>query len=295
MPNTNIALNKPADASYSVFPYTPAKAVDGVSTPLSRWVGSSPLPASPTWLRVDLGAFYWINRWVVKQMGSVGWAANYNLSTYKLQVSVDNANWSDLDTVTNNTANQTDRNTTPTKARWARIYVTGGLKCNSNFASIVDWELYAANPTSAQLTGLTLSAGTLAPPFAGTTYAYTAGVGYDQSSITVTATVQDSHATIKVNGVPATSGQPSAPVNLNVGGNTVTVQVTPVIGDPQNYTITVTRASSPYLTGLVIKIPPYTLVTLTPPFNRNTFNYTSTLSATSVSVTATTEDQWRHH
>ena len=75
----------------------------------------------------------------------------------------------------------------------------------------------AINPTSAQLAGFALSAGTLAPPFDANIYAYTASVGYNQSSITVTATTEDSRAAIAVNGVPATSGQPSAPVNLNVG------------------------------------------------------------------------------
>ncbi|HEX3047118.1 MAG TPA: discoidin domain-containing protein, partial [Bacillota bacterium] len=137
----NIALNKPATASNSVFPYQPAKAVDGVPSALNRWVGSSPLPPSgtpaPVWLSVDLGAFYWINRWVVRQMGAAGWSPNYNLTDYKLQGSLDNANWYDIDTVTNNSANQTDRATAPSKARWARIYVTKGLRCNTNFASIV--------------------------------------------------------------------------------------------------------------------------------------------------------------
>jgi hypothetical protein len=277
----NIALNKFADASSSVFPYQPAKAVDGIVTPLNRWVGSSPLPPSgqpsPVWLRVDLGAFYWINRWVLKQMGAVGWSPNYNLTDYKLQGSLDNANWFDIDTVTNNSANQTDRPTAPTKVRWARIYVTKGLRCNTNFASIEDLELYPADPTSAKLTGLALSAGTLAPPFASTTYAYTANVGYDNATITVTATAEDSRATIKVNGVPATSGQPSAPVSLNVGSNTVTVQVTPFIGDPQNYTITVTRASSPYLTNI-------TGLTLDPAFNRDVYSYTANVNNGTVSV-----------
>lgn len=254
----NIALNKPADASNSVYPCSPAKAVDGIVTPLSRWLGSAPVPPSsgqpsPVWLRVDLGAFYWINRWVVKQMGLVGWSPNYNLTDYKLQGSLDNSNWFDIDTVTNNSANQTDRMTNPTKVRWARIYVSKGLRCNTNFASIIDLELYNADSTSAKLTGLTISAGTLTPPFASTTYAYTANVGYDNNTITITPIAEDSRAAIKVNGVPVNSGQPSAPVSLTEGSNTVTVQVTPFIGDPQNYTITVTRASSPYLTQIDTK------------------------------------------
>lgn len=286
----NIALNKSADASNYVYPYVPSKAVDGGSTPLGRWLGSSPIPVSgtpsPVWLRVDLGAFSWINRWVVKQMGSVGWNANYNLTDYKLQGSIDNANWFDIDSVTNNSANQTDRAFTPTKVRWARIYVTKGLRCNTNFASIVDLELYPADPTSAKLTSLVLSAGTLAPPFASATYAYTANVGYDNSTITLTPTAEDSRATIKVNGTPVTSGQASE-VSLQVGENTVIVQVTPFIGDPQNYTITVTRASSPYLTNVI-----GTFENLNPSFNRNVFIYNASVSngTTSIKITPTAED-----
>lgn len=292
----NIALNKSADASNYVYPYVPSKAVDGGSTPLGRWLGSSPIPVSgtpsPVWLRVDLGAFSWINRWVVKQMGSVGWNANYNLTDYKLQGSIDNANWFDIDSVTNNSANQTDRAFTPTKVRWARIYVTKGLRCNTNFASIVDLELYPADPTSAKLTSLVLSAGTLAPPFASATYAYTANVGYDNSTITVTPTAEDSRATIKVNGTPVISGQVSGPISLNVGNNTITVEVTPYIGEPQIYTIAVTRASTPYLTNLVLKVGMSTVIPLDPTFNKTTMNYTASIptGTTSVRVTPTAED-----
>jgi hypothetical protein len=293
----NIALNKSADASNYVYPYVPSKAVDGGSTPLGRWLGSSPIPVSgtpsPVWLRVDLGAFSWINRWVVKQMGSVGWNANYNLTDYKLQGSIDNANWFDIDSVTNNSANQTDRAFTPTKVRWARIYVTKGLRCNTNFASIVDLELYPADPTSAKLTSLVLSAGTLAPPFASAIYSYTANVGYDNSSITVTPTAEDSRATIKVNGTPVTSGQASE-VSLQVGENTVIVQVTPFIGDPQNYTITVTRASSPYLTKVEVKYQGRGgQQTLTINIDKNNTQYNADVptGTTQVTITPYAEDQ----
>jgi hypothetical protein len=287
----NIALNKTADASNFMFPYSPAKGVDGNLTPLSRWVGSSPLPPepaipNPVWYRIDLGAFYWINRWVVKQMGSVGWSANYNLTDYKLQGSLDNANWFDIDSVTNNSANQTDRTCTITKVRWARIYVTKGLRGNTNFASIEELELYPADPTSAKLSGLAISTGTLTPTFGGTTYAYTASVGYDTTSMTVTATVEDSRATIKVNGTTATSGQPFTVNNLAVGPNTITVQVTPYIGDPQNYVITVTRASSSYLSNVT------GFTNLNPTFSRNVFSYTASVDngVSSIKIVPTAED-----
>lgn len=296
----NVALNKYAEASNSIFPYLPAKAVDGLQTPLNRWVGSAPVPPSgtpaPVWLSIDLGAFYWINRWVVKHMGAVGWPEPpstelYNLLDYKLQGSLDNVNWFDIDSVTNNSAKQTDRTTAPTKVRWARVYVTKGLRCNNNFASIVELELYNADPTSAKLSGLTISNnGTLNPPFGSTTYSYSANVGYDASSITLTPTAEDSRATIKVNGTPVVSGQPSAPVSLNVGTNPpITVEVTPFIGEPQNYVITVTRASSPYLSGLVVKAGRNPL-TLTPAFVSTTLSYTAnSLGAASITITPTLE------
>jgi hypothetical protein len=296
----NIALNKNADASSYVNPFIAARGVNGVTTPIGRWIGSSPLPPGgappqPVWMRVDLGAACWINRWVVKQMGSVGWSANYNLTDYKFQGSLDNANWFDLDSVNNNSANSTDRTFTPSKARWVRVYITKGIRGDTNFASIAELEVYDIPTTDSTLSALTLNNGTTTvpsePTFVKTTTTYTASVNYDTAKIAVTATATDSRATIKVNGVPVQQGQASQWIDLTAGGVTpVNVVVTPYIGDPQTYTVNVTRASSPYLSGLVVKSGKATL-TLSPPFNRNTFAYTASTSAsTSALVTATTED-----
>lgn len=239
----NIALNKTADASNYVYPYQPAKAVDGVSTQLARWVGSSPIPASgtpsPVWLRVDLGAFYWINRWVIKQMGSVGWLASYNLTDYKLQGSLDNVNWFDIDSVVDNSANSTDRACTATKVRWARIYVTKGLRCNTNFASIVDLELYAPP----YLSNLVFRAGrsqlTLSPAFTDNILNYSTNSN-GVSSITVTPTAEDSSSVIKVNGEVVVSGQTSGAITLVAGSNIVTVEVSSNTSKI-TYSITVTN------------------------------------------------------
>ena len=291
-PMSNIVLNKIPAANSSVFPYQPVKAIDGVATELSRWVGSTPysVTPAPNWLKVDLGTYHWLNRWMVKQMGSAGWSANYNLVDYKLQGSLDNANWFDIDAVTNNSAHSTDRTVIPTKVRWARIYVTKGLRCNINFASIVDLELYAAEPTSTKLMELTVSVGTLEPPFTSTTDIYTLNVGYDNTSITMAPTVEDSRATIKVNGEPVASGQTSAPVSLNVGSNPVIIEITPFIGDPQNYTIEVIRTSSPYLTGLAID--GMRGGGISPPFNRTVISYTSNVlnAKSSINIIPIAED-----
>ncbi|OPY61819.1 MAG: Cadherin-like beta sandwich domain protein [Pelotomaculum sp. PtaU1.Bin065] len=292
----NIARNKFANASSFVYPYAPAKAVDGTLTPLGRWLGTSPLPPEPTppspvWLIVDLGAFYWVNRWLVKQMGLIGWSPNYNLTDYKLQGSLDNANWFDLDSVTNNSANQTDRAIAPHKTRWVRVYVTKGLRCNTNFASIVDLEIYAADPTNPYLSNLVLSNSlVLNPPFSQTTNTYTSNAGYDLSSITITPTVADSNATIKVNGIACANGQPSAPVNLNAGvNNPIPVEVYPAIGEVNTYTVNVTRASSPYLSAmLIVGIKGGGL---TPTFNKTTYAYTSSVAntKTTAQIQATAE------
>lgn len=292
----NIALNKPADANSSVAPYLPGKAVDGVVTPLARWMGSSPivplLATEPNWLRIDTGAIYWVNRWVVRQMGALGWSSNYNLSDYKLQGSLDNLNWFDIDTVTNNSANQSDRNFTPRKIRWVRIFVTRGLRCNNNFASITDFELYdAANPP--YLTGLTIQDGSsnvpISPVFSSAIYSYNATVGSTTSTVALTAIAANT-ATIKVNNTPVTSGTPFS-VNLNPGTNQITVQVTSQDGTmAETYTVVVTKpVKSAYLSAMTVN---GIRGALSPNFSSTTMSYTASVAAgvTSVTVTPTAED-----
>lgn len=293
----NIALNKPADASNYMYPYTPAKAVDGQVTPLNRWVGSSPLPPSgqpsPVWLRVDLGAFYWINRCVVKQMGTLGWSPNYNLTDYKLQSSLDSTNWFDLDTITNNSANYTDRTFTGKKARWLRLYITKGLRCNTNFASVADFEAYEA-AGAPYLSGFTLQHGTVnvpySPLFSSKVYSYNASVGTDVGSITLTPTAAQG-LEIKVNGTVVASGQQSPAINLNSSSTTITVTVTsPDRTMTDNYTIIVSKAvKSAFLSALALNARG---ASMTPPFSKTNLAYTANVAsnADSGTVTATAED-----
>ncbi|MCI3926216.1 cadherin-like beta sandwich domain-containing protein [Paenibacillus sp. TRM 82003] len=125
---------------------------------------------------------------------------------------------------------------------------------------------------NADLSGLSLSSGSLNPAFAGATTGYTADVGNEVSSIAVTPTVAESHATVRVNGgAPIASGTASAPINLNVGANPITVQVTAQDGTTtKTYTVTVTRAGSNNadLSGLVLSG-----ATLHPAFAPDTVSY----------------------
>jgi hypothetical protein len=148
-----------------------------------------------------------------------------------------------------------------------------------------------APSTNAQLANLVLSAGLLSPSFASTISSYAASVPYPSSSITVTPTVADSTATVTVNGTPVASGNASSPINLNIGGNSITTVVTAQDGTTAlTYTVTVVRAApstNANLTGLALSSG-----TLSPSFAAGTTSYTASVAnnVSTVTVTPTTAD-----
>jgi len=115
-------------------------------------------------------------------------------------------------------------------------YVAGTTGWTNSFGGLV---------TRAPLSGLALSAGTLSPSFAGETTSYTASVPNTVTTITVTPTVADLTATVKVNDTPDESGTASGAIALNVGSNTITTVVTAQDGTTTStYIVTVTRISA---------------------------------------------------
>jgi len=141
----------------------------------------------------------------------------------------------------------------------------------------------------ATLSALTISNGTLSPSFSSGTTAYTNSVGNLVSSVTITPTSNESHATITVNGAPVISGYASSAVSLSVGSNTITVIVTAQDGTTKTYTITVTRAISSDATLSALTISDGTL---SPTFNSNTILYTDSVGnlTTAVTVRPTTNE-----
>ncbi|QUG42773.1 cadherin-like beta sandwich domain-containing protein [Psychrobacillus sp. INOP01] len=141
---------------------------------------------------------------------------------------------------------------------------------------------------SSDLSGLTLSSGTLSPAFSSASTSYTASVRNEVTSIDVTPTTADSGATVTVNGVAVTSGQTQS-TTLNVGNNIVTVIVTSGNGITKTYTVTVTRAASANadLSGLTLSSG-----TLSPAFNASTTIYMASVrnEVMSIDVTPTTAD-----
>ncbi len=143
--------------------------------------------------------------------------------------------------------------------------------------------------TDATLSNLTISSGALMPVFGSDTITYTDNVTYAVSSLTVTPKVNESHATVKVNGNVVASGSPSGDISLIVGANTVTVLVTAQDNTTAStYTITVTRLSNDAsLSNLTISSG-----TLTPSFVSGTITYTDSVAnaVTSVTVTPTANE-----
>lgn len=83
------------------------------------------------------------------------------------------------------------------------------------------------------LSSLSISPGTLSPGFSASTTSYSASVSNSTTSVAVSATAADGKARVAVWGN----------TGLDVGNNTVTVQVTAENGSKKTYTITVNRAA----------------------------------------------------
>lgn len=149
------------------------------------------------------------------------------------------------------------------------------------------YTIAVTRPTSEYLTNLTLSSGMLDQAFSKATNTYTASVGYDTTSITVTPIAEDPTAVISVNGNVVASGQASEVIPLDVGSNTIQVIVTSATGGSQTYTVTVNRKAL-YLSNLVIKSVMTTISINPQPFSSTTYKYTANAGARiSISVIPT--------
>lgn len=131
---------------------------------------------------------------------------------------------------------------------------------------------------------LTLSSGTLISPFDPKTYTYIASVGNNVESITVTPTAQDTTATITVNGTVVVSGQVSGAIPLNEGANIISIVVTPTVGTPQTYKLTVYRKSTIFLNNLILKSG-FATISLVPVFDGAILDYTANVSASDANIT----------
>ena len=125
---------------------------------------------------------------------------------------------------------------------------------------------------------------TLSPQFDKDTSTYTASVANRFNAVTLTATKNDSNATVAINSDDDASTPNTADLDLNVGDNTLTVTVT--AEDTRatlTYTITATRVATDStdatLNSLAIEgITNGQTVSLNPAFNADTFTYTASVA-----------------
>ncbi len=152
-------------------------------------------------------------------------------------------------------------------------------------------------PTNvADLFALTISTGTLSPTFVGGIINYTVSLPNGTSGITVRPTIAVNGATIRVNinggsFSVVNNGANSATLPLNIGANTINIQVTAADGvTVKTYTIVVTRALSnnANLSNITLS----TGFLSGPMFSPNTTSYTSIQQngTTSITFTPTSTD-----
>lgn len=142
------------------------------------------------------------------------------------------------------------------------------------------------------LSNLTVSSGSLTPGFSPGTLSYTVDVATGVSSLTVTATVQDSNASLMINGQGISSGQPReiSPLAPPGSDTLITILVRTPSGAEKTYTVTVRRplpSSDASLSNLTVSAG-----VLNPGFAAGTPNYTVQVPASvdSLTVTATKSD-----
>jgi tRNA threonylcarbamoyladenosine modification (KEOPS) complex Pcc1 subunit len=140
--------------------------------------------------------------------------------------------------------------------------------------------------SNANLHGLALSAGTLAPSFDASISAYSSSVSYAVSSVTITPVAEEADTVIAVNGQAVTSGQPSSGISLGVGSNAIAIVATAADSTTtKTYTVTVTRAepsSNANLGSLTISAG-----SLSPVFDSSVTAYTASVDSACGSVTVT--------
>lgn len=122
--HTNLTLNKNVAISAGCGAQYITDGLMNNGTSCKWWTATVPQTAT-----IDLGNTRLIDRWIVKHAEAGGEPSTYNTSDFKLQKSDDGTNWTDVDSVTGNTAATTDRSVPPFCARYVRLYVS---KANAN-------------------------------------------------------------------------------------------------------------------------------------------------------------------
>lgn len=162
------------------------------------------------------------------------------------------------------------------------VVVTAADKVSSKTYTLTVTRAASAN---ADLSALVLSTGTLAPAFSASTFIYNTTVATAVTAVQVTAAVADSGSTLTINGIATASSVASSPINLQPGGNLITVVATAAdLLTKRTYSINVLRQADTSLSALTLSVG-----ALSPAFDPVAAAYTAQVGflASVVRVTAT--------
>ena len=81
----------------------------------------------------------------------------------------------------------------------------------------------------------------LTPSFDPELFSYTAGVSVAVAELAILPTAADPSATIRVNGILVASNTPTTPIDLELGINSINIEITTANGDSRSYGIELTR------------------------------------------------------
>ncbi|CAI6060683.1 InlB B-repeat-containing protein [Cohnella sp. JJ-181] len=120
----------------------------------------------------------------------------------------------------------------------------GTDKVTENIYLFAKWtKITETASDNALLDNLKVTGASLA--FASEVYAYRSSVGNGVSSVRVSPTAADSHATVKVNGTAVTSGGESGNIDLKAGSNVIEIEVLAQDGKTaRTYSLTIVRAAA---------------------------------------------------
>ncbi|WP_344942335.1 discoidin domain-containing protein [Sphaerisporangium flaviroseum] len=147
--SSNLALGAAATASSSHSGFPPGRAVSGQWGPgYEGWVSEVGRPQSIT---LDLGSARTFSRYILRHDAAARPAETANNTrNFTLASSPDGSSWTTADTVTNNTANVTDRTLASVTARYVRLNITEPTQgttadsLNNPRARIGQFELYGS-------------------------------------------------------------------------------------------------------------------------------------------------------
>nr|WP_275900843.1 Ig-like domain repeat protein [Paenibacillus periandrae] len=119
---------------------------------------------------------------------------------------------------------------------------TGDTNFVSSASSAASLEILLRS--NSNLSGLTLDGISMTVPFNKSVYVYTASVSNTVHAVAVRASSEDNTASIKVNGIAVSGGQASSPIELRVGSNIISIEVTAQDGTSKStYAITIQRSA----------------------------------------------------